>query len=277
MTSHTFGGRWTADKLDALRRYLGFFTQALKGQRYELVYIDAFAGTGRCKVRARSDHAEIDGSALIALDCSPPFSRYRFIEGKPKHAAALQALIDAHPNGKRAHIDKDLAQDALPRALAAFDWQHSRGVMFLDPYGLQCTWAMLEQIRRTEALDVFFLVSLSGLYRQAAVNEAGIDEAKAARLTAFLGTEEWRDHLYTQQQGALFDAPTVTRSPGWTDILSFTTARLRTLFPYVADPAVLGQANGAPLFALYFAVANPSRAAIGLASRVGNDIFSRLR
>lgn len=29
MTANRFGGRWTADKLDVLRRYLDFYTRAL--------------------------------------------------------------------------------------------------------------------------------------------------------------------------------------------------------------------------------------------------------
>ena len=43
---HRFGGSWTEDKLNRLSRYLRAYTTALKKQRFRLLYVDAFAGTG---------------------------------------------------------------------------------------------------------------------------------------------------------------------------------------------------------------------------------------
>lgn len=279
-TQHRFGGPWTQDKLRVLQEYLGFYTQALKNKPFQLIYIDTFAGTGRCQIRVGANGEKvIDGSAKIALDCSPAFDKYHFIERKRDHADELAALIESHPNGSRATLGRQDAAEQLPDLLATYSrrWRTTRGVLFLDPYGLQCTWKMVEQVAATGALDVFFLVSLSGLYRQAALKEKAVDDGKAARLTAFLGTDEWRTTLYTQRQGNLFGDPTVTRIPGYDAILDFTTARLRQVFPYVGEPQLLGRANGAPMFALYFAVANSSNAAIGLARRVSQEILSKLQ
>lgn len=276
--SHRFGGLWTADKLHVLRQYLNFYTSALKGQPFDLVYIDAFAGTGRCTIRSGAlGERQIDGSAKIALDCSPAFHRLILIEKKPKHYAELVDLKAAHPNGDRAQIVNLSASDSLPATLLTQNWKRTRGVLFLDPYGLQCSWSMLKQINDTQALDVFFLVSVSGLFRQAAVDQSRIDEGKARKLTDFLGTDAWRQALYQQQQDDLFDHPQVTRVTGWKDIVQFTTERLRSLFPYVADPQLLHGPKGPPLFALYFAVTNPSPKAVGLAKRVHREILSRLR
>lgn len=277
-THHRFGGAWTADKLQVLREYLAFYTQALKNKPFRLVYIDSFAGTGRCQIRA-GVHGErvIDGSAKIALDCAPAFHKYHFIENNKKHAAVLAELIATHPNGARATLGERSAADLLPFILRGYNWKDTRGVLFLDPYGLQCSWKMIEQVAATQALDVFFLVSLSGLFRQAAVNSERVDEGKAAALTNFLGTDGWREALYTQEQGSLFDGPTITREPGYEGMLKFTTSRLKTVFPYVSEPRLLGHSKGAPLFALYFAVANPSKLALGLATRVSRDVLSKLR
>ncbi len=276
-TSHRFGGAWTEEKLKLLKKYLGFYTQALKGQKFELVYIDTFAGTGRCQIRSGPGERVIDGSAKIALDCSPPFHRYHFIEKKKQHVAELKELKATHPNGERVLIGERSAEDLLPFLLRGYNWKSTRGVLFLDPYGLQCTWQMIEGIAATEALDVFFLVSLSGLFRQAAIDSRGVDAGKAAKLTAFLGTKEWRQSLYINEQPDLFGGDsTITRTPGYEGLLQFTTKRLRTAFPYVSEPRVLHRTKGAPLFALYFAVANPSKPALTLAKRVSNDILSKL-
>jgi hypothetical protein len=41
-----FGGEWTQDKLEQVRKCLVEYVKALKNQSFNLVYIEAFAGTG---------------------------------------------------------------------------------------------------------------------------------------------------------------------------------------------------------------------------------------
>lgn len=83
-TKQNFGGPWTVEKLDILSRYLEFYTTALKEQPFQLVYIDAFAGTGRIKIGDEDDYEIIDGSARLALQANGNFAEYIFIE-KKKH------------------------------------------------------------------------------------------------------------------------------------------------------------------------------------------------
>ncbi|HSD38705.1 MAG TPA: three-Cys-motif partner protein TcmP [Rhodocyclaceae bacterium] len=273
-TRNRFGGAWTEEKLDRLQRYLGFYTQALKAQPFRLVYFDSFAGTGRCHIKRAGGDRVIDGSAKIALDCTPAFSAYHFIEKKKSHVAELEQLLRSHPNGSRATLNMNVAADVLPKLLQQYDWRSTRGVLFLDPYGLQCSWPMLEEIAATKALDVFFLVSLSGLFRQAAVDQSAVDSGKAAALSRFLGTDAWRTALYVNVQSDLFsDDPTVTRDKGYDPILQFTRKRLNEAFPYVSAPLLLRGQKGPPLFALFFMVSNPEPKAIGLASRVSREIL----
>jgi len=54
MTVNRFGGFWTRDKLNVLQEYLQFYCTAMSKQRYSLIYIDAFAGTGRCNIKSES-------------------------------------------------------------------------------------------------------------------------------------------------------------------------------------------------------------------------------
>lgn len=53
-------GPWAKEKLEALERYLDFYTKVLKNQRWRTIYVDAFAGGGRALVRA--DSAQVDES-----------------------------------------------------------------------------------------------------------------------------------------------------------------------------------------------------------------------
>lgn len=109
MVEHRYGGPWTDIKLDALQRYLSFFTTALKHQPFDLWYVDAFAGSGdrivECEVgglfEGEATHVvdvRLDGSAKKALEVDPPFQRLVFIEPHKKRHAALAALKAANPH-----------------------------------------------------------------------------------------------------------------------------------------------------------------------------------
>ena len=79
--------------------------------------------------------------------------------------------------------------------------------MFLDPYGMSVSWETLKLIRSTRAIDVWYLVSLAGLFRQATKDWNAIDEVKRAAITRMLGTDEWETAWYERAVGNdLFDA-----------------------------------------------------------------------
>lgn len=115
MAKHEFGGGWTTDKLDRVRKYLcayvTIFTRNPKAQYFTTVYVDAFAGTGH---RVDSDRTETatglfevepdpeteaykKGSARIALEVQPPFDRFIFIERAAERVKELEALRDQFP------------------------------------------------------------------------------------------------------------------------------------------------------------------------------------
>lgn len=50
MTIHQFGGRWTEEKLNRIKKYLSAYMKIFKGNvrasKLNTIYVDAFAGTG---------------------------------------------------------------------------------------------------------------------------------------------------------------------------------------------------------------------------------------
>ena len=171
---HKFGANWTVLKLEALKEYLSFYTQALKKQPFTLIYIDGFAGTGQVSIKDGSDRRIIDGSAKIALNTTPPFKHIYLVDNKPKHAKALRKLCD-ELDAKHASVHEGDANKEIIGLLNKVRWNGTRAVMFLDPYGLSVEWATLEAIANTKAVDIWFLFPLSGLARQAARNYAAVD------------------------------------------------------------------------------------------------------
>ena len=279
MSVHEFGGRWTALKLQVLREYLNFFATALGG-KFKLVYIDTFAGSGKCTIKVGADGQQtIDGSASIALGVSRPFDEYFFIEARRKHVKALEVLKATHTEGDRINITHGDAREHLADVLNRQQWASTRGVLFLDPYGLQCTWSMVRDIAATRALDVLFLVSVSGLSRQAATSASRIDADKSRALDTFLGTNDWRAALYKQPETRdMFDDDSrLSRDTGIEAIMQFVQKRMEEVFPHVEAPLILRGPSNAPLYALFFAVSNPHARAKALAAKVSREILSKLR
>src|SRR5262245_25020117 len=100
--SQSFGGEWTEEKLEVMKRYFAAYSQALKNQRFAKWYVDAFAGSGRRMEGKPSSNGQellfggedesdfagaMDGSVRIALRINPPFERYVFVERSKAHAA----------------------------------------------------------------------------------------------------------------------------------------------------------------------------------------------
>ena len=280
---HAFGGIWTRIKLEALGKYLVAFNTALSKQNFTRIYIDAFAGTGRCDITVDGEKTSIDGSARRALATDPPFHKFCFIELRTKKLAALKALEDEYPD-KSIEVIHDDANAALKSLCEKHPWHDERAVLFLDPFGMHVEWTTLQAIAKTGAIDVWYLFPYSGLYRQAAKNADAMDADKEESITRLLGTDEWRQVFYTpKRQASLFGGDDGDeRDADHHQMLDFVSQRLKGVFPAVTAPKVLYQGgdsknpSGAPLFALYFAASNPKPAAHGLATKIAKAILDTL-
>lgn len=281
--THDFGGVWTRIKLEALEKYLVAFNTALSKQNFSRLYIDAFAGTGRCSIKVDGEKKSIDGSARRALAVNPSFHKYCFIELSTKKLAALNALGSEYP-GKAIEVIQNDANTALKTLCASHQWNDERAVLFLDPFGMHVEWSTLQAIASTRAIDVWYLFPYAGLYRQAAKNADALDSGKEASLTRILGTDGWRQAFYAQnRQVDMFGGSSGdVRETDHRQMLAFVSYRLKELFPAVTEPKVLFQGgdaknpSGAPLFALYFAASNPTPKAYGLAMKIAKNILDTL-
>lgn len=286
MAEHKFGGPWTLVKLDLLEKYLQFFGTALQKQprpdsRFTRCYIDAFAGTGKCTIRTGStSHATVSGSAEIAIAATPEFDVLHLIDRDPKHAEDLRALASASPE-RNIRVYQQDSNIALSQILTSTHWKSTRGVVFLDPYGMSLHWATLKAIAETQALDAWYLFPLSGVFRQAANDFDRVSAESAQAIDRILGTDEWRERFYaTKPQATLLEGEALnqrTRIATPEAIAAYVHDRLRTIFLGWVSPPIILPERGAPLFALFFAVSNPNPRAINLSKRGGEHLFTMLR
>ena len=153
MLEHRFGGDWTSEKLERVRKYLHAYMQIFsKNERARFlttVYVDAFAGTGYISPKPKSVDEELGlfpelteqetqtflkGSAQIALEIEPNFDYFIFVEREVAYAAELQRLrLQNHHLAHKIDIIQADANDFLREWCETQNWKTQRAVVFLDP------------------------------------------------------------------------------------------------------------------------------------------------
>mgnify|MGYP000330216985 CR=1 FL=1 len=294
VTEHEFGGSWTEDKLKRVRNYLNayttIFTKGKFAQRYQTVYLDAFAGTGYRTRRSNkgrdglalftdapeADEVELlEGSAANALSVEPRFARYVFIELDPRRARELERLREQFPAAaKSIEIRVGDANCNLQRFCSETDWARNRAVVFLDPYAMEVEWRTIECIASTKATDMWMLFPVSAVNRL--LTRSGEPPARwAEALSTVFGDDGWRSVFYkTRHSDTLFGRENeLAKEADFAAIGRYFVHRLQTVFPKVAvAPRPLLNSRNVPLFLLCFAAANAGPGG-EIALRIARDIL----
>lgn len=287
-----FGGDWTDEKLDRIRKYLAAYVRIFeaneRARHFQTFYVDAFAGAG---YRTEGGHSASEwplpeladpdvaafrsGSARIALQVEPPFHRYVFIE---RDRSAVEQLADLRAEfpelADRIEVVESEANDFVRGWCQRMDVRHERAVMFLDPFGMQVEWETITAIAATKAIDMWLLFPIGVGVNRLLTRRQLPPIAWADRLTATFGTDAWQDEFYAPSpQMPLFDEPSgVEKRTDFDRIGRFFIERLKTVFTGVAEnPLVLRNSKNTPLYLLCFAAGNEKGA--GTAIRIASHIL----
>ena len=277
MTSTSFGGPWTIEKLEILRRYLDAYTTALKDQPFTLIYVDAFAGRGTWTpgrgyaLDDYSDAVELQkGSPLIALEIEDTrFDRIVLIEKDPSNVESLWSIED-----KRVEVVYGDANQEIPRFCETLE-PLDRAVVFLDPYATQVDWETIKAIARTEKIDCWVLFPRMAV-SQMMPKSREPSEALAGQLDRIFGGREHWESLYAQsrQMSLLDDEPRMERGPG-EEIAVLYQKRLMSVFRKVAPTrGTLRNSKDSPIFELLFAAGDAKGASIAV--RIANHILNSI-
>ncbi len=292
MIEQRFGGSWTDNKLDKLRRYLveytKIFSKASGARRFFTMYVDAFAGTGYRTRRQETDsglplfpeHEDADavrfleGSVSLALSLKHGFDRYVFIEIDPQKVNELKDLSTKYP-GRNIVIKTGDANVQIPTLCSQTDWRNHRAVVFLDPYAMEVNWKTITSLGQTKAVDLWLLFPLSAVNRLL-TRHGPPPDSWADHLTRVFGTEDWRNAFYhcTASETLFGPEERQLKQADFDTIGQFFVRRLETVFAKVAPhPRVLFNSRNVPLFLLCFAAANPHKGG-DIALRIAEHILN---
>jgi three-Cys-motif partner protein len=279
-------GPWARQKLDGLEAYLHGYTLALSKQPFELVYIDAFAGAGRSKIRTAWDGADdadlllqddefdrsevqfVEGSPRRALGIKHPFNRYYFFDMDAGRATLLQDLRREYPGRRIEVVAGDanaLIQDLIPRVAR----QNIKGVAFLDPYGPHLDWGTVAVLGQTKKFEVIINFPLGMAINRLITRAGDIPDGWRAGLNGCFGDTTWESLVYDERTD-LFGATIRHKvDDAAKRLLDHYVGRLRTLFGYVATPRVVRNTRGAPIYYMLWAGPHP------LGQKIANHILEK--
>ena len=143
-------GSWAQDKYFYLKRYLEIFTTAMRN-KWELYYIDLFAGCGKCRVRKNGE--EINGSALLSLLIKYPFKKYFMVELNPNSAGILKTRIETTPYKDRVHIIQGDCNTKIDEIISQIP-EKSLSLGLIDPTGLHIKFDSLKKLTKDRKIDL---------------------------------------------------------------------------------------------------------------------------
>lgn len=286
-----FGGDWTAEKLERVRKYLAAYATIMHKQKFRFAYIDAFAGTGYRTLKQakgqsgllvpelaeQESQGFLDGSARIALRVAPRFDRYIFIERDPNRFAELDRLKEEFPTVANDMVLVNAEANAYLQDLCLNrKWKSHRAVLFLDPFGMQVVWETIAAIAGTQAIDLWILFPIGVAVNRLLTRDGRITKGWRNRLDAMFGEADWYDTFYqTRKEVDLFGEHTTTQKLATFDLIGqYFVNRLKTCFAGVADnPLPMLNSRNVPLYLLCFASGNPKGAKTAI--KIAQDILKR--
>ena len=264
-------GIWSEVKLAIIKEYASAYATILDATRRDKVpslrwlYIDAYAGPG-VHLSKRTGKM-VEGSPLIALNTSPPFSEYHFIDADPKRAEQLREIAG---DRKDVHIysadcNKILLEKVFPRA--KYD-DYKRALCLLDPYNINLRWEVIEAAGKMGSVEVFLNFMIMDINRNVLrKNPDHAIKSKVEQLTRLWGDETWIDAAY-DTRGNLFGDPEKVSNErfesAWRERL-----KKKAGFKFVSKPMPMKTKTNSVIYYLYFASQKP------VAADIVDDIFTK--
>lgn len=263
-------GVWTEVKLEIIDKYARAYARILSNQKdiKKFIYIDAFAGAGSHISKQKG--IPIAGSPTLALNTSPPFSEYHFIDLSRKKIDRLKSIGEGRKNVFFYEEDCNniLREKIFPRCRYK---DYARALCLLDPYAICVDWQILETAGKMGSIEIFY----NFMIMDANMNVFGTDQSKVTpeqitRMDRVWGDHSWKDAVYRKTEDLFGEIEEKTDNK---HIAEAFRKRLIDVagFKYVPEPVPMRNSRGSVIYYLYFA--SPSKTGL----KIVDQIFSKYR
>jgi three-Cys-motif partner protein len=253
---------WSERKIRIVEKYAKAYATIFaspRQQHFVTSYIDAFSGAGIKKSKERNE--VILGSPLAVLSVARSFDEFHFIDIERTKIEVLQTVvgkIEEQIGGKvpPIHFHVNDANDALREVLPSIRFEeYRRALLFLDPYGFDISWEVMELAGRMKTVDVILNFSVEALNRNwLPATSAELTSRQKQRLDFVFGSG-WEKDLYKPSpQSDLFQVR--EEKLPYDRVIESYGMRLvaRAGFTYVSEPLLfVNNKSGAPLYYLLLA------------------------
>lgn len=286
LTSYTSDGSvgpWAREKLSCLEKYLAAYTTILRKQDWcdRYFYFDAFAGAGTAPLRTTRTtlndisrnglladlvdeiHSDKDvveyvkGSPHVSMGINHPFTEYYFVEQEPAKAAQLRIDLEreyAHP---KVEVIEGDANEAIYRILinGSFNWQRTRGVVFLDPFGLHVPWKTLEDLAACGAVEVIINLPIGMAIQRLLPSSGNFSQSDIERLNRYFGSPDWFDVAY-ERKNDMFGESLAKHVDAGHRLANWYRGRLKHAFGQASRARLIRNHRGGHLYYLIWAGRN---------------------
>lgn len=275
-------GPWAQEKLEKLAKYLHAYATILAKQKEEgkfkgYVYVDAFAGAGRAKVRDAAGSSDagslllgldalsgddvearelLDGSPRVALRVEPAFTAYVFLEKSRNRITQLEKL-QAEFKGRRITIQGGDCNTYLRETLVkGADWTRWRAVVFLDPFGMQVPWSTLEALGATGGIEIILNLPIGMAIQRLLKRTGTFTDEERRRLDLYFGDVSWYPLLYEEATDLFGERRIAKQETAERRLLGWYRERLKRAFGGVSEAYLVTNTKGAHLYYLLWAGRN---------------------
>jgi three-Cys-motif partner protein len=193
-------GPWVEDKYFFLERYLNASCEARRkfADKNNAVFIDLFAGPGRCIIK--NEQREIDSGGFLAFKRDEaPFNEYFYFDISSVNTKALEKRINSKSNCSVRCGDSNSLINELFETLSQKPYRYH--FAFIDPFGPDgLKFETLRALAKLKRMDILLHFPIGSIKR----NLRTWLRSKSTILDDFLGTDKWRKEIDSLSSDKIF-------------------------------------------------------------------------
>lgn len=202
-------GDWAQDKLFYVKHYIDTFEKSMRNSKWRSrIYIDLFAGPGKCRDRKTKEY--FLGSPLLALTTDYPFVNYFFadMDNECLEALKIRSKATTVPENRICFLVGDANETVyeITKEIRAIDKPYipdvwpSLNLAFLDPNGVdELKWNIVAELAQMKRMDLIIHYSQQGVER---LVKNSVNSPNETALDRFFGDNGWRD-IYTKNKDSV--------------------------------------------------------------------------